>query len=207
MTNAAVALLMIWSLANCFFGYRIFRGITAFYSILFITLLAVFLALPLGPLVLLPATIAGILAGWFLRNSMYYVIVFIMGFLVMLGAIMAALSLIAYFAPGISEHIRLLIALGIGLVGGVLAVYVHRPVFIASSAILGSVGTVAGAEYFISRAGSLLAAYESRGPLRLLEDLFSKGNVMLLLIIGTVAAVGILAQCYIERGYRRGHHT
>ena len=66
---------------------------------------------------------------------------------------------------------------------------------------------MAGAEYFISRGGSLLAAYESRGPLRLLEDLFSKGNFTLLLIIGAVAAVGILAQCYIEKGYRRKHHT
>jgi hypothetical protein len=203
MEKSAVAIFTLWTFANCFFGYRIFRGVTAFYSILFITLLAAFLAAPYGPLLVLLAMIAGIIAGWFLRDFLYHVIVFIMGFLIMGIVILFALEILARYAPGLSELWRMIIAVVAGLIGGMLAMHAHKPVFMTSSAVLGAAGTVCGVDFFIREGGSILVVYGQRGGLHLLRELFMSHNFLALLFIAAVSAGGILVQHYTEKGHRK----
>jgi hypothetical protein len=199
LQNSAVVMILLWSLANCFYGYRIFRVMTAFYSIVFVALLAAFLAAPLGPIVLLLALIVGILVGWLLRSSMYYVIVFIMGFAIGYVVVLVAMCLLAAFAPELSEVVRMIVAGVIGVAAGALALVLHRPIFIAGSAFFGAVGAVACVDFFINRGGSIMAAYGRNGPIWLVRDLFQTGNFIILLSMAVATAAGILVQCYLEK--------
>ena len=202
MADAAVILLAIWSLLNCFFGYRLFKSLTVFYSIAFITLLATMLAMPFGPVILLIAMIIGILIGWFLRELLYYVIVFVMGFMIVLIVASMAGSLLGSFIPSFSEDTRLILSLIIGVLGGAIGVKHHRTVFITSSAVLGGIGLGVCGDFFMNHSGALLQTYNTTGGFSLLKGLFDNGNFLMLLIIAALAAFGLVVQYRAEYGRR-----
>jgi len=199
MTVAAVVILTLWAMLNCFFGYRMFRAMAAFYTIVFVAIFAVFLVMPLGSIVILLAAIAGIVAGWFLREFLYYAMVFMMGAMVAMGVVVSLGPFLVTFIPSLSENVRLVLTIVAGLIGGSVAVCFHKPVFVIATAVLGGVGVVVGAEYFLAGNSSLLASYSDRGPVELLRDLFEEGNFLMLLVIAAMAATGILVQCHFEQ--------
>jgi hypothetical protein len=139
---AALALALVTGLVYCFFGYRVIKLLIVVTGFVLAGAVAAVLAgwaSNANQLYMVVGLIVGGVAGAFALFFVFYAGVFLLGFL--------GFALIAYRLP-LEDFMNAspLVVLGVGAVGGVIALLVERPILILATAAIGawlSVGTMA----------------------------------------------------------------
>jgi len=144
MEPLACAMSIIVGVMNCFFGYKIFRIVLGIWGFLGGALLVGGLAHRLFQNEV--AAIAGGFLGG-LVGATACVLLFHVGVFVLGGALGAVVGIMLSAMAGAEPHLGLLLLLG--LVGGVAALLLRRPVIILSTAFAGSFTIVIGSIYFL----------------------------------------------------------
>lgn len=139
------AVLLVWGLLDCFFGYRIFRVAVALLGALVLGLFATSLAgqwIGGGETVQWVAFAIGAVAGLILSFAFYLVGVFLAGFSF---GYAVALALVPFTGPAAT----LLIGAVSGAVCGLLALMMQRLIVSAATAFVGAFRVALAAAFFV----------------------------------------------------------
>jgi len=182
-----------WGVMNCFYGYRIFKLTVALLGALAGAIFgqAAGLALGLGPVGEIGGLITGGLVGAGLGFLLFVAAVFVAGF--GLGATLGIL-----FLSRLNPMVALMSGCVLGLIGGILAVYVQRVVTILATALLGALGTMLAVSYFSQQIDWL---FYCRQPQQL-PALIDNTAWMFPAILG-LASVGVVAQFGLDGGGKK----
>ena len=186
LTAAAIA----WGALDCFFGYRIFRVTLAllggFAGALFGQ--AAGAALDLGTAGEIGGLAAGALLGAGLAFLLYLAAVFLAGF--GFGATLGVLLL-----AHLHQTVALLGGVALGLVGGVAAVKLQRPLLVLSTALLGAFRAVVALGYFTSQLDWLFYFQQPQQiPALITSKPWMFPSILALAVVGVMAQSGFGAR-------------
>jgi hypothetical protein len=177
--------MIAWGVADCFFGYRIFKVTVTFWGVLLGMIFgrAAGVALDMGIAGVVGGVIVGGILGGGLAFLLYLAAVFFAGFLS--GATLGMLILANF-----NHNVAMLSSCVLGVIGGVLAVKLQRVVLILATALLGSFRALLALMYFTQRLD--WAYYLSKKPQQL--PALIEGNPWFFPSVLVVATVGVIAQ-------------
>ena len=138
--SAAILSITLGSI-NCFVGYRFFRILLSIWGFIAGAVLFGSIAsnLDASALIIVIAALLGGLGGVALVNLLFMVGVFLM------GALMGASLVVAFTSLTNLQDVTLLFLIVVAaLIGGVLAVWLQRPLLVLATAITGALTMVAG---------------------------------------------------------------
>ncbi|HVU18782.1 MAG TPA: DUF4203 domain-containing protein [Candidatus Didemnitutus sp.] len=181
LSVAAIA----WGLADCFFGYAIFRVTVTFWGIVGGLILGELGAqsMGLGTGGIIAGMVVGGVVGGVGAFLLYLAAVFVAGF--MFGATLGMLILANF-----NHEVALLSSAVIGIIGGILAVKLQRTLLILATALLGSFRALLGAMYFTQHLDWVYYVTQKPQQIPALID----GNRWLFPSVLVLAAVGAIAQ-------------
>jgi hypothetical protein len=185
-----------WGVADCFFGYRIFKVTITVWGVILGMVFgqAAGKALDLGTAGQIGGVLVGGLAGGGLAYLLYLAAVFVAGFF--LGATLGLL-----FLSNLNHNVAMATSCVLGVIGGYLAVKMQRVVLILATALVGSFRALLALMYFTQHLDWMY--YLGQRPQRL-PDLI-ESNSWLLPSVLALAAVGVMVQ--FELGARSGANS
>lgn len=174
-----------WGLADCFFGYRIFRITITLWGIVVGCVFgqAAGVALGMGIWGVIGGVVAGGLLGGGLAFMLYLAAVFVAGFAF---GVTVGMLLLANF----NQNVALLTGCVLGVIGGILAVKLQRVVLILATAVLGSFRALLALLFFTQRLNWV--HYLCERPQELPGVI--QANAWLLPAVLVLAGVGAMAQ-------------
>jgi hypothetical protein len=176
---------ILWGLADCFFGYAIFRVTVTFWGIvggmIGGELAAQSLGLHTGGII--AAVVVGGILGGVGAFLLYLAAVFVAGF--MFGVTLGMLILANF-----NHEVALLSSCVIGVIAGVLAVKLQRVVLILATSLLGAFRALLGTMYFTQHLDWMYYLTQKPQQIPALID----GNRWLFPAVLVLAAVGAIAQ-------------
>ena len=183
-------LVIVLGVAQCFFGWRIFKvvlGVSGFLSGALLVGMFVF-AFSSSYIVALIAALFGGLMGAVMLVMVYFLGVFFFG-----AAMGVLIGYLGFSVAGEVYWISVLVLLG--FVGGIAALVYQRFMIIVSTAMIGATGAVLGALWYST------AGWVSFDALRL--DAIAEQHATMSIIAGVVlSAAGIFVQYWFKPGVR-----
>jgi len=202
---AAVLLQVLFALANCFFGYRIFTiilGLMGFAAGAVLGGMAGYdLSSGEGSLMLVGGVVGG-LVGAVLFVLLYYIGVFLTG--AALGVVLTSGGAAVAHVPELAPVVLLIAAVA----GGVVALILQKFVIVLSTTLSGAWFAIVGALYLVGRPlpppEPVLAQGAPVDVQRLLQQLWTQMTAPLLVSWLILAAAGIVVQYLTPRRARPG---
>lgn len=186
ITQIAVALIsVIIGVANCFAGYRLFRILLSLWGFIAGAVVGASIVAQADTVVILLVALFAGLIGVGLVNLLYVVGVFLMGALL-------GLSLVGgiFTVAGGEPTVYVLLGLIAAVIGGLLAVWLQRPLIILATAVTGAFSVVIGVLLLLTPTADLTTVDSAQ----LVEQLDQTTRFVIFAGWGLLAILGLMVQ-------------